>query len=118
MLDALADDRALGVCWRVQKDHLSFQVQKMDQPLTKRGILSMLSSVYDPLGLASPFVLRARRIVQNLCRTKIGWDEPIPEMDREQWIQWVSSLQAMDKICVPRCLQPVPKCTQGASSLR
>ena len=80
----------------------------MDQPLTKRGILSMLSSVYDPLGLASPFVLRARRIVQNLCRTKIGWDEPIPEMEREQWIQWVSSLQAMDKICVPRCLQPVP----------
>ena len=108
VLDALADDRALGVCWRVQKDHLSFQVQRMDQPLTKRGILSMLSSVYDPLGLASPFVLRARRIVQNLCRTKIGWDEPIPEMEREQWIQWVSSLQAMDKICVPRCLQPVP----------
>ena len=107
-LNALAEDRVLGVCWRVHEDHLSFQVQRMDQPLTKRGILSMLSSVYDPLGLASPFVLRARRIVQNLCRTKIGWDEPIPEMDREQWIQWVSSLQAMDKICVPRCLQPVP----------
>ena len=107
-LNALAEDRVLGVCWRVHEDHLSFQVQRMDQPLTKRGILSMLSSVYDPLGLASPFVLRARRIVQNLCRIKIGWDEPIPEMDREQWIQWVSSLQAMDKICVPRCLQPVP----------
>ena len=59
VLDALADDRALGVCRRVQKDHLSFQVQRMDQPLTKRGILSMLSSVYDPLGLASPFVPRA-----------------------------------------------------------
>ena len=68
----------------------------------------MLSSVYDPLGLASPFVLKARRIVQNLCRTKIGWDEPIPEMEREQWNQWVSGLQGMDKICVPRCLQPIP----------
>ena len=108
VLDALTDDRALGVCWRVYEDHLSFQIQRMDQPLTKRGILSMLSSVYDPLGLASPFVLKARRIVQNLCRTKIGWDEPIPEMEREQWIQWVSDLQAMDKICVPRCLQPIP----------
>ena len=62
-------------CWRVHEDHLSFQVQRMDQPLTKRGILNMLSSVYDPLGLASPFVLKARRIVQNPCRTKIGWDE-------------------------------------------
>ena len=108
VLDALTEDRALGVCWRVHEDHLSFQVQRMDQPLTKRGILSMLSSVYDPLGLASPFVLKARRNVQNLCRTKIGWDEPIPEMEREQWIQWVSGLQAMCKICVPRCLQPIP----------
>ena len=108
VLDALTDDRALGVCWRVHEDHLSFQVQRMDQPLTKRGILSMLSSVYDPLGLASPFMLKARRIVQNLCRTKIGWDEPIPEMEREQWIQWVSGLQAMGKNCVPRCLQPIP----------
>ena len=108
MLDTLTEDRALGVCWRVQEDQLSFQVQGMEQPLTKRGVLSMLSSVYDPLGLASPFVLRARRIIQNLCRTKIGWDEPIPEMEREQWDQWVSGLQDMDKICVPRCLQPFP----------
>ena len=108
VLDTLTEDRALGVCWRVHEDHLSFQVQRMDQPLTKRGILSMLSSVYDPLGLASPFVLKARRIVQTLCRTKIGWDEPIPEMEREQWNQWVSGLQGMDKICVPRCLQPIP----------
>ena len=60
VLDTLTEDRALGVCWRVQEDQLSFQVQGMDQPLTKRGVLSMLSSVYDPLGLASPFMLRAR----------------------------------------------------------
>ena len=29
-------------------------------------------------------------------------------MEREQWDQWVSGLQDMDKICVPRCLQPFP----------
>ena len=101
MLDTLTEDRTLGVCWRVHEDYLSFQVQRMDQLLTKRGILSMLSSVYDPLGLASPFVLKARQIVQSLCRTKIGWDKPISEMEREQWDQWVSGLQDMDKICVP-----------------
>ena len=61
------------------------QVQRMEQPLTKRGILSMLSSVYDPLGLASPFVLRARRIVQRLCDKKVDWDEPIPEIEEDQW---------------------------------
>ena len=73
-----------------------------------RDLKHAVCSVYDPLSLASPFMLKARRIVQNLCRTKIGWDEPIPEMKREQWNQWVSGLQGMDNICVPRCLQPIP----------
>ena len=68
----------------------------------------MLSSVYDPLGLASPFVLIARRIVQNLCQEKIGWDDPIPEKERKQWEQWISGLQDMKKISVPRCVQPFP----------
>ena len=106
--DTLTEDRALGVCWHVQEDQMSFQVQRMEQPLTKRGVLSMLSSVYEPLGLASPFVLGARRIVESLCRMKIGWDDPIPEMEKDQWDQWVSGLRDMDKICVPRCLQPFP----------
>ena len=30
-------------------------------------MLSKLSSVYDPLGLASPFILKGRRIIQKLC---------------------------------------------------
>ena len=64
--------------------------------------------LYDPLGLASPFVLIARRIVQNLCQEKIGWDDPIPEKERKQWEQWISGLQDMKKISVPRCVQPFP----------
>ena len=43
VFDTLTEDRALGVCWRVQEDQLSFQVQRMEQPLTKREVLSMLS---------------------------------------------------------------------------
>ena len=107
-LEDPTEDRALGVCWRVREDSLGFQAQRMEQPLTKRGVLSMLSSVYDPLGLASPFVLIARRIVQNLCQEKIGWDDPIPEKERKQWEQWISGLQDMKKISVPRCVQPFP----------
>ena len=105
-LEDPAEDRALGVCWRVGDDSLGFQVQKMEQPLTKRGILSILSSVYDPLGLASPFVLIARRIVQSLCQEKVGWDDPIPEKEKEQWERWIDGLRDMKRISVPRCIQP------------
>ena len=105
-LDAPLEDRALGVYWNVQDDQLGFQVQEMAKPLTKRGILSMLSSVYDPLGIASPFVLKARKIMQDLCRIKIGWDEQVPLEQRQQWLQWTEGLKEMVDIRVPRCIQP------------
>ena len=38
VLDALTEDRALGVCWHVHDDHLSFQVQRMDQLLQARDL--------------------------------------------------------------------------------
>ena len=43
------------------------KISSKDKPATKRGMLSKLSSVYDPLGLASPFILKGRRIIQKLC---------------------------------------------------
>ena len=35
------------------------------------GLLSMLSSVYDPLGLGAPFMLKGRQIIQQLCQDKL-----------------------------------------------
>ena len=106
VLDAPLEDRALGVYWNVEEDELGFKVQDMAKPLTKRGILSMLSSVYDPLGIASPFVLGARKVMQELCRTKLGWDDQVPPVYQQQWCRWTQGLREMAKIRVPRCLQP------------
>ena len=65
-LDAPLEDRALVVDWSMEGDEFGFKSQQMAKPLTKRGILSMLSSVYGPLGIAGPFILGARRIMQEL----------------------------------------------------
>ena len=84
-IDAPLEERALGVYWSMEEDYLGFKTQVMNKPLTKRGILSMLSSIYDPLGIASPFILGARRIVQDLCRGKLGWDEKVGPSYEQQW---------------------------------
>ena len=34
-LNEPTEDRALGVCWCIQEDQIGFQVQRMEQPLTK-----------------------------------------------------------------------------------
>ncbi len=70
-------ERALGVHWNVTNDEFVFQISVKDKPPTRRGILSIVSSVYDPLGFAAPFILQAKLIMQDLCRKNLGWDDEI-----------------------------------------
>lgn len=60
--------RVLGVQWCVQSDAFKFKIVIKDKPLTRRGILSMISSVYDPLGIVSPVVLSAKKILQDISK--------------------------------------------------
>lgn len=77
--DLLPIERALGVQWFVESDELHFRAELKDRPLTRRGILSTVSSVYDPLGLISPFLLQGKRILQGICKDGAHWDDPLPD---------------------------------------
>ena len=105
-MEALPVERALGVIWDTERDVLTFRITKPSKPETKRGILSVLSSVYDPLGLISPFILNARRIAQELFRRNIGWDEMIPQDLSRQWETWTEQVCDLEKFTVPRCILP------------
>ena len=105
-LCALPAERALGVYWNVESDMFSYKVNEKTKPLTKRGVLSVASSVYDPLGFIGPFILKAKQILQELTRKRVEWDDALPDEDIEQWNKWKADLQDIEKIEVPRCLQP------------
>ena len=47
--------------------------------------------MYDPMGLASPFVLPAKQVRQRVCQAKYGWDEVLPEDGIELWRNWQES---------------------------
>ena len=46
---------------------------------TRRNILSVYSSIFDPLGLIQPFILKPKLLIQDLSRLKCGWDDKIPD---------------------------------------
>ena len=48
-------EKAHGICWNLEKDALGFKTNQGERPLTRRGMLSMVRKIYDPLGLAVPF---------------------------------------------------------------
>ena len=101
-----AIERALGVHWCIESDTLQFRIELKDKPLSRRGILSTVSSIYDPLGLVAPVILQGKRILQELCRDGVGWDDKVPEDIRPRWERWRSELPALEKLKVPRCHKP------------
>ena len=104
-LDQLPIGRALGLHWDADSDTFLFKVAPANKPPTKRGILSTVSSLFDPLGFLSPFILPVKVLLQELWRMGIQWDERVPEPLLTQWHGWVESLPLVAKIKIPRCFR-------------
>lgn len=77
--DNLPMERALGIQWCAESDQFRFKINLKDRPHTRRGLLSLVSSIFDPLGFLAPVILPAKRILQDLCRQKYSWDEDLPD---------------------------------------
>ena len=69
-------------------------------------MLSRLSSVHDPLDLASPFILKGRRIVQKLCQGNTAWDDTVSDEVQKEWTKWKGKLPALEEIEIQRCIKP------------
>ena len=99
-------ERALGVQWNIESDEFEFKISMSERPFTRRGILSVVSSIYDPLGFLGPLLLTPKILLQDLCRMKLSWDEEIPESHKEQWQKWLAELPKIAEFKVPKCLKP------------
>nr|XP_027206604.1 uncharacterized protein LOC113800073 [Penaeus vannamei] len=73
--DDLPVERTLGVHWSMAEDCFTFKICLGDKPLTRRGVLSIVASIYDPLGMVAPLTLPAKMILQDMCQMQLGWDE-------------------------------------------
>ena len=102
----LPTEKALGVYWNTEEDNIGFEVRLKDKPNTKRGMLSVVSSIYDPLGLVSPFILEGRQIVFKVCFGKLNWDEPVNEDVKQHWQNWMCKLKSLKNIKLNRCYKP------------
>ena len=89
-------ERALRVYWSLENDTLGFQIILKDIPLMKRGVLSSINTIFDPLGIAGPFLLKGRKILQQITTSRSGWDEPLPDSERKAWEQWRIDLPGIE----------------------
>jgi hypothetical protein len=108
--------KVVGMVWDVETDVLCFHAkfkncEEFFQSLkitknpdwTKRLILKLSATVYDPLGSISPFTVKARSILQNLWKVKnMNWDNKIPDEFAQCWSDWLVELfQLAEMISIP-----------------
>ena len=105
-LDSLPLERALGVQWCIESDCFQFNIVLQDKPCTTRGILSAISSIFDPLGFVTLLLLDGKSILQELCRLNISWDDPIPDDIKIKWEKWRADLLNLQQISISRCYKP------------
>ncbi|XP_013855911.1 uncharacterized protein LOC106511713, partial [Austrofundulus limnaeus] len=101
-LDLCAPDlpvqRSLGLLWNVGLDTFTFKVDEDQKPFTRRGVLSMVNSLYDPLGFLAPITIQGRQILRELTSLTDNWDAPLPDDTKAEWCKWKDSLQKLQSL--------------------
>ncbi len=99
------ESKVLGMSWDADNDLIRyiskfknfqefFKILEIDEnPVwTKRLILQLSATVFDPLGLISPYTVKARSILQELWKVEVGWDDKIPDDYSKHWQDWLDEL--------------------------
>ena len=102
----LPAEGALGVIWDAEQDSLGFRFRDSETPATKRGVLKKTASIFDPLGIAAPFLVRAKILMQKLWMLQLDWDDELEGEERLEWNSWLEELPNLRQVCIDRCFLP------------
>ena len=99
--------KVLGHTWTVENDTLSVKSTRKTlehETETKRNVLKEIASVFDPLGLFSPVLLRGKLFLQTLWDRHIEWDDKICNEDLVVWTNIRSDISNVSACTVNRCI--------------
>ena len=103
--DPLPKEQSLRLRWNSETDTLSFKVKLNDKPTTRREILSVINSDYDPSGFGAPAIQPIKVLLQDLCKLNLDWDQDIPQTIQRKWMDWLQHLPSLATVQIPRCIK-------------
>ncbi|XP_065195393.1 uncharacterized protein LOC135826719 [Sycon ciliatum] len=99
----LPTTKTLGVTWSAKQDTFTFRFQQPQlSKLTRRSVLSGVATAFDPRGQISPFIIRARVLLQDTWLLGLSWDDELPSTVATKWKAWFGELPALAAIAAPR----------------
>lgn len=84
--------KVLGLKWSHQDDTVKYNFQPDRHVSTKRGMLSLIARMFDPLGLLTPVTLFAKTFMHCVWKAGLSWDEQLPQDIAELWHKFVVDL--------------------------
>ena len=92
-------ERVLGIQWEPGPDMLEFEMKmsRINDALTKRGMLSVVMKIFDPLGLLTPVTMNFKKMVRRVWASekKWEWDEELPS---EMQLEWRNTMEDMSQM--------------------
>ena len=100
-------EKVLGTVWNHRDAVFGFKVNPPEiSNLVKRTILSQVAQIYNPLGAAAAFLIRAKKRMQKLWLAGLQWDELLPPEYQAMWIQFFQEMNDLNSITFERFLMP------------
>ncbi|GBN56721.1 hypothetical protein AVEN_162907-1 [Araneus ventricosus] len=100
--------KVLSLVWNLYEDSVGVDVTPLLNSLesmgnTKRSVLSTVARVFDPLGFISPFVVRVKKLVQEIWERGVDWDSKLPDDLRIKWEKWCCETGCLSDVRINRC---------------
>lgn len=97
-------NKTLGILWNATEDNIQYSIRRFpyQSDITKRAILSVISQIFDPLGLLGPIVVNAKIMLQSLWQDRLSWDEKISDETSEKWLKFCKDIQHLNSVKIPR----------------
>ncbi|XP_062526847.1 uncharacterized protein LOC134199613 [Bombyx mori] len=101
--------QALGLIWNLGTDQFQYKVNlpARSSSITKRGILSDIQRLFDPLRWIAPSLILAKILIQRLWLEPIGWDDEINQSLLHDWLTIREDFEHVKEIGIPRWLNTV-----------
>ena len=108
------EQKVLGLAWDCENDQINFHFSKVAETArtiipTKRTLLSLLATIFDPLGVISPVIVQMKILFQDVCRKTLEWDDALEGKLKQQRDNWVNDLAQTKTISVSRSIYVNPK---------
>lgn len=113
-LDPDSTVKTLGLTWLPNTDQLRFKfdipLRSFSQQLSKRQVLSVIATLFDPLGLLGAVITTAKTIMQLLWKFRnerdqaLDWDQPLPSTVGEIWRAYYDQLPLLNDVRIDRCV--------------